>query len=61
MDLLSTHPIKTSDLGFHGNLFGGTALAWMDASAVSYAMRPPLSGKLSTRFDPSTRGLNRRP
>jgi acyl-CoA thioesterase YciA len=39
MDLLSTHPIKTSDLGFHGNLFGGAVLAWMDASAVSYAMR----------------------
>jgi acyl-CoA thioesterase YciA len=39
MDLLSTHPIVTSDLGFHGNLFGGAALAWMDASAVSYAMR----------------------
>ncbi|MFM7640402.1 MAG: acyl-CoA thioesterase [Cyanobium sp.] len=43
MDLLSTHPIKTSDLGFHGNLFGGNVLAWMDASAVSYAMR--LSGE----------------
>jgi acyl-CoA thioesterase YciA len=39
MDLLSTHPIKNSDLGFHGNLFGGAVLAWMDASAVSYAMR----------------------
>jgi acyl-CoA hydrolase len=39
MDLLSTHPIKNSDLGFHGNLFGGTVLAWMDASAVIYAMR----------------------
>jgi acyl-CoA thioesterase YciA len=39
MDLLSTHPIKTSDLGFHGNLFGSAVLAWMDASAVSYAMR----------------------
>lgn len=38
MNLLSTHPIKTSDLGFHGNLFGGSVLAWMDASAVSYAM-----------------------
>jgi hypothetical protein len=23
MDLISTHPIKKSDLGFHGNLFGG--------------------------------------
>jgi len=39
MELLSTHPIKTADLGFHGNLFGGTLLAWMDASAVGYAMR----------------------
>lgn len=39
MELLSTHPIKTSDLGFHGNLFGGNMLAWMDASAVGYAMR----------------------
>ena len=39
MELLSTHPIKTADLGFHGNLFGGNVLAWMDASAVSYAMR----------------------
>ena len=39
MELLSTHPIKTADLGFHGNLFGGNVLAWMDASAVGYAMR----------------------
>jgi len=23
MELLNTHPIKKSDLGFHGNLFGG--------------------------------------
>jgi hypothetical protein len=23
MELLSTHPIKKSDLGFNGNLFGG--------------------------------------
>jgi hypothetical protein len=25
--LISTHPIKKSDLGFHGNLFGGKLLA----------------------------------
>jgi hypothetical protein len=23
MELITTHPIKKSDLGFHGNLFGG--------------------------------------
>ena len=38
MELLNTHPIKKSDLGFHGNLFGGKLLAWLDASAASYAM-----------------------
>jgi len=39
MELLNTHPIKKSDLGFHGNLFGGKLLAWLDASAVAYAMQ----------------------
>jgi len=37
MQLVSTHPIKKSDLGFHGNLFGGKLLAWLDAAAASYA------------------------
>ena len=39
MELISTHPIKKSDLGFHGNLFGGKLLAWMDAAAAAYAMQ----------------------
>ena len=38
MELISTHPIKKSDLGFHANLFGGKLLAWLDASAAAYAM-----------------------
>lgn len=38
MILISTHPIKKSDLGFHGNLFGGKCLAWIDAAAAAYAM-----------------------
>ena len=37
MELLNTHPVKKSDLGFHGNLFGGKLLAWLDASAAAYA------------------------
>ena len=28
MQHITTHPIKKSDLGFHGNLFGGKLLAW---------------------------------
>lgn len=39
MELLNTHPIKKSDLGFHGNLFGGKLLAWIDASAAGYSMQ----------------------
>ena len=37
MELLNTHPIKKSDLGFHGNLFGGKLLAWLDASAAAFS------------------------
>jgi acyl-CoA thioesterase YciA len=39
MELLNSHPIKKSDLGFHGNLFGGKLLAWIDASAAGFAMQ----------------------
>ena len=39
MEILNTHPIKKSDLGFHGNLFGGKLLAWLDAAAVGSAMQ----------------------
>jgi len=38
MDLLSTHPVKKLDLGFHGNLFGGQLLSWIDAAVAAYAM-----------------------
>lgn len=38
MTLLNTHPIKKSDLGFHGNLFGGKLMAWIDAAGASYSM-----------------------
>lgn len=39
MELLNTHPIKKSDLGFHGNLFGGKLLAWIDSAAAGYSMQ----------------------
>lgn len=38
MELLNTHPIKKSDLGFHGNLFGGKMLSWIDAAGAAMAM-----------------------
>ena len=39
MELPNTHPIKKSDLGFHGNLFGGKLLAWIDYAAAGYSMQ----------------------
>ena len=39
IEILNTHPIKKSDLGFHGNLFGGKLLSWIDASAAGYSMQ----------------------
>ena len=36
MELISTHVCKSSDVGFHGNLFGGQMLAWLDEAAAAY-------------------------
>src|SRR6056300_1177915 len=38
MILISTHPIKKADLGFHANLFGGKLLSWLDAAGAAMAM-----------------------
>ena len=38
MELISTHPIKKADLGFHQNLFGGKMLSWIDAAGAAMAM-----------------------
>lgn len=38
MQLLTSQLIKKGDLGFHGNLFGGTLMAWIDTAAAAYAM-----------------------
>ena len=37
MELISTHFVKKSDVGYHGNLFGGVMLAWLDEAAAAYA------------------------
>ena len=38
MILISTHPIKKADLGFHANLFGGKLLSWVDSAGAAMAM-----------------------
>jgi acyl-CoA thioesterase YciA len=39
MDLISTHLVKKSDLGFHANLFGGNILSWIDIAGAAYSMQ----------------------
>ena len=48
MELLNTHPIKKSDLGFHGNLFGGKILAWVDSAASALSMQLSDSPRMVT-------------
>jgi len=37
MELISTHFCKAANVGYHGNLFGGTMLAWLDEAGVAFA------------------------
>ena len=37
MNLISTHKVMTQHLGYHGNLFGGQMLAWLDEAGVAFA------------------------
>ena len=37
MELISTHFVKTQDVGYHGNLFGGVMLAWLDEAGAAFA------------------------
>jgi len=39
MELVSTHICKNSELGVHGNMFGGTLVSLIDESAASYAVQ----------------------
>jgi acyl-CoA thioesterase YciA len=48
MDLLVTNPVKKMDLGFHGNLFGGQLLSWIDAAVAAYAMEKCRSKSMIT-------------
>ena len=36
MKLLATYPVKKMDLGFHGNLYGGRLLEWLDGALAAF-------------------------
>jgi len=37
MKLITKRIVLASDIGIHGNLFGGTLMAWMDEAAAAFA------------------------
>ena len=49
MLLISTHICKTSNVGFHGNLFGGTMLAWLDEAGAIFACEACDSPRMVTK------------
>ena len=49
MNLVSTHLCKTSDVGFHGNLFGGILLAWLDEAGAALSAEFTETGKVVTK------------
>jgi len=48
MELVGTHPVKKMDLGFHGNLYGGRLLEWLDGSIAAYAMEQMRNRRMVT-------------
>ena len=48
MKLITTHPIKKSDLGLHNNLFGGKLLAWIDSAGAAFTTEYVDSPRLVT-------------
>jgi len=49
MSLISTHICKTSDVGFHGNLFGGQLLAWIDEAGAALSAEFAETGRIVTK------------
>jgi acyl-CoA thioesterase YciA len=48
MELITRHLCKASDLGVHGNLFGGKMLSWLDEAGAIMATRICKTKKLVT-------------
>jgi len=49
MGLISTHYVMAKEVGYHGNLFGGTMLSWLDESAAAFACQVADTGRMVTK------------
>ena len=49
MELISSHFVKTRNIGYHGNLFGGVMLSWLDEAGAIYACQAGDSPRMVTK------------
>lgn len=49
MNLISTHYVMAKQVGYHGNLFGGIMLAWLDEAAAAFACQVADTGRMVTK------------
>jgi len=49
VELISTHFVKKNEIGYHGNLFGGVMLAWLDEAAAAFAAQAADTPRMVTK------------
>ena len=50
MELISTHYVMAKQVGYHGNLFGGTMLSWIDEAGAAFACQIADTGRMVTKY-----------
>ena len=50
MQLISTHYVMAKQVGYHGNLFGGIMLSWIDEAGAAFACQMADTGKMVTKY-----------
>ena len=49
MQLISTHYVMAKQVGYHGNLFGGIMLSWIDEAGAALACQIADTGRMVTK------------
>ena len=50
MELISTHYVMAKQVGYHGNLFGGIMLSWIDEAGAAFACQIADTGRMVTKY-----------
>ena len=49
MELITSHFVRASKMGYHGNLFGGVMLSWLDEAGAIFACQAADSPRMVTK------------